>query len=148
MSELVSSRTSRAAVALRLAGASYLEIADTLGYADDAEARNAVERDLAAMSVRDVEGRDRLRAEEAARLERLLRSVWSKAVDANNAEHLSAARTALAIVDRHAKLLGLDVPSEVIVHNPTTIEIDRWVADRVIEMQDQLPVVEAEVVYD
>lgn len=120
-------RTPRAAVALRLAGAPYADIADTLGYADANEARQAVELELAASST-DVEARDKLRMESAARLERLMRGVWAKAVDPSDPEHLPAVRVALTLVDRHIRLLGLDAPTEVVVHTPTTAEIDAWVA--------------------
>jgi hypothetical protein len=117
----------RAAVALRLAGASFHEIADTLGLADYIAARNMVEKDLAAR-LDDPEARTKLRNEEAARIERILRGVWNKAVSPEDPEHLPAARVALALIDRHARLLGLDMPTEVIVHSPTTSEIDLWVS--------------------
>lgn len=138
-------RPGRAATALRLAGATYSEIAETLGYADDAEARLAVERDLAIVGSQDIPGRDRLRSEEAARLERLLRGVWQKAVTPTDPEHLSAVRTALAVVDRHARLLGLDMPIEMIVHNPTTVEIDAWVMG-ILEQSASGEVIEGDVI--
>lgn len=125
-------RTSRAAVALRLAGASYSEVADALGFANADEAAVAVERDLSTLSGTEGE-RAQLRREEAARLERLLRGVWQKALDSNDVEHLAAARTALSIIDRHARLLGLDSPQEMVVYTPTAREIDDWVATLVQE---------------
>jgi DNA-binding PucR family transcriptional regulator len=127
----ITPRAGRAAVALRLAGASFAEIADTLALPDARAARDMVEAELAA-GEQDSEQRDVLRREEAARIERLIRSVWGKAMDANNPEHLPAARAALAMVDRHARLLGLDQPTEVIVYTPTTSEIDAWVSSMVI----------------
>jgi hypothetical protein len=120
-------RTGPAALGLRLAGASYSEVADTLGLASAVVARDLVEKELAARAD-DSDKRDALRLEEAARIERLLRGVWSKATDPTHPEHLPAARTALAMVDRHARLLGLDMPTEVVVYTPTTSEIDAWVA--------------------
>ena len=30
-------------------------------------------------------------------------------------------------MDRHAKLYGLDAPTEVVVHNPTQTELEAWV---------------------
>jgi hypothetical protein len=120
-------RQGSAAVALRLAGASYSEIAETLGLASSGSARTIVESELANRSL-DGSARDALRAEEAGRLERLLRSVWGKATDPRDSEHLPAVKVAVAIIDRHIRLFGVDAPSELIVHSPTMSEIDAWVA--------------------
>lgn len=119
-------RQSGAAVTLRLAGASFEEIAETLNLIDARQARSFVITNLAARVTDD--SRDTLRVEESARLERLLRSVWPKATNPADAEHLPAAKIALAVIDRHARLNGLDAPTEVLVHNPTAREIDAWVA--------------------
>ena len=123
----VPNRSGRAATALRLAGASYADIAETLGFSSTEKARNAVEQDLA-LRPDDEESRTKLRGEEAARIERLLRGVWTKATDPTSPEHLPAARVALALIDRHARLLGLDMPTEVVVYTPTTTEIETWVS--------------------
>jgi hypothetical protein len=134
----------RAGLALRLAGASYAEIADTLALADAAEARDLVCNELAARDV-DPDERVALRAEEAARIERLLRGVWGKATNPHDPEHLPAARVALSMVDRHARLLGLDMPTEVVVYTPTTNEIETWVAEMVARATPLLDVEEADV---
>jgi hypothetical protein len=125
----------RAATALRLAGASFSEIAETLGMAGPETALKLVQQDLATRPD-DVADRADLRREEAARLERLLRGVWNKATDPTNPEHIPAARVALAFIDRHARLLGLDAPTEVVVYTPTTTEIDQWVA-HIVSMQTE-----------
>lgn len=137
------SRNGRAALALRLAGASYTEIAETVGYVDHVYARQAVVRELAAFETDD-DSKKRLRDEEGARIERLLRSVWGKATSPNDPEHLNAVRVALTIIDRHARLYGLDAPQEVVVYNPTTAEIDQWVASVIGEQKPT--VIEAEVI--
>jgi len=116
----------RAAVALRLAGASYSEVADTLGLDDHVAARDLIELDLAKRGD-DTDARDRLRLEEEARILRILRGMWNKAIDPENPEHLPAARVALALIDRHARLMGLDMPTELVVYTPTTGELDAWV---------------------
>lgn len=122
----IPTRAGRAAVGLRLAGATFTEVADTLGLPDRIAARDLIEKELASYDD-DPAARDRLRDEEAARIERLLRGVWGKAVDPENPEHLPSVRTALALIDRHARLLGLDRPQEMVVYTPTTSEIDTWV---------------------
>lgn len=121
-------KTARSAVALKLAGASYSEIAETLGFAGPVEARNAVERDLANQAIKDSDGIEALRTEESMRIQRLLRSVWRKATDEADPEHLPAVRVALSLIDRNIRLRGLDAPTEVVVHNPAQAEIDAWVA--------------------
>ena len=65
-----------AALALRIAGASYSEIADVLGYASVASARLAVERSLA--STITEESREEKRRLIARRIERLTRAVWGR----------------------------------------------------------------------
>ncbi len=135
---------SRAAVALRVRGASFAEIAELLGLEDADRAREAVERGLAAEHV-DEGDRQRLRAEEEARLLRLLSGLWEKATDPEGSEHVPAARAALAVIDRHSRLLGLDAPTEVVVHNPTMDEIDSWVAE-VLSARQGMLVVEGDVV--
>lgn len=125
-----------AAVALRMEGAPYSEIATTLGYSSASQARQAVERSLAALA-NSPEDRDHLRFLEARRLERILRGIWRKATSETltdedgherpNEEHLAAARTALAVIDRHSRLYGLDAPQEMVIYNPTQIELQKWV---------------------
>jgi hypothetical protein len=135
------------AVALRLAGASYDDIAVALEYPSPTEAREAVHADLSARAAEaDPEERDRLRALEGARLERLLRSVWRKATTEADPEHLPAVRVALSVVDRHTRLYGLDVPVELIVHTPTANEIDVWVTAVLATSGRPLELEEAQVI--
>jgi hypothetical protein len=148
MTDLLPSRrrNARAAVALRLAGATYPEIADTLEIDTPDKARELIERELAANGMDD-NRRHNLREEEAARIMRLMRGVWGKATDPENPEHLPATRVALALIDRHARLMGLDAPQEVVVYTPTTTEIDQWVADMLTRSTDgQFDVKEPDVI--
>jgi hypothetical protein len=125
--EFAEYRQGMAALALRLAGATYVEIMEALGLSTPDIARRAVENSLANQVT--TEDREHLRREESARLERLLRGVWLKATDAAHPEHLAAVKVALSITDRRARLLGLDAPQEVTIHSPTADELDRWVAN-------------------
>lgn len=129
----------RAAVALRVAGASFVEVADVLALDGADAARRAVERGLASERVED-DDRERLRLETEQRLMGLLRPLYAKATDMDDPEQIPASRAALAVVDRHAKLMGLDAPTEVVVHNPTTTEIDAWVAQVLSLGQEQFAV--------
>jgi hypothetical protein len=146
----------QAALALRLAGASYDEIASALGFADGPVVQTMVEAELARYaSDADPSERNRVRTISAARMERLLRGVWRKATDEHDPEHLAAVRVAMQIIDRHTRLYGADAPSEVVIHSPTASEIDRWVAtvlDRqqsaITVEEDAVVVIEGEVVPD
>ena len=141
-------RTARAnaAVAMRIAGATYSDIARTLEYASATHARQAVERSLAATA--GAEGRDQMRFIEARRLERILRSLWPKATSDqiekdgkvyDNPDHLAYARTAIAVIDRHARLYGLDAPQEMVVYNPSGAELEAWVAKMARQVHGELP---------
>lgn len=113
-----------AALGLRLAGASFEEIADTLNMPDHAYARRAVEQALA----EEVTTEDRRHHRTLANLryERLLRAVWGKAINPESPEQLPAARSAREIIDRMVTLNGAAQPAEVIVHNPGDKELIAW----------------------
>lgn len=121
------SRKANAAVQMKLAGATWAEIAEALGYPTARTAMVATEKALEKL-LANPEDRVAMRVMAGARLERLLRSVWSKAINPDSPDHLVAVSKARDIIDRHAKLYGLDAPTEIIVHNPTTQELEAWVA--------------------
>lgn len=143
-------RTGAAVTALALAGASMHEIAETMGLASAREAQRIYYDDLASRATDDDRARGRVEAR--ARLERLLRSTWRKATTERDPEHLAAVRTAAGLVDRIIKLDGLDMPTEVIVHNPSVAEIDAWVAAMLAQRTTGLPeeadILDAEIVDD
>lgn len=125
----ITTRTAASAVALKIAGASYEEVALTLGLPSAAHARKLVEKDLAARAEDAApEQRQMLRAEASARLERLMRAMWTKATTPADPEFVPASRQALALVDRYIRLHGLDAPAEVMIHTPAQAELDAWVA--------------------
>ena len=126
-----------AAVAMRIAGAHYSEIARSLDYPNATSARTAVERALAT-SVGDND-KEKLRWIEARRLERLLRSLWTKATNDKDESHLAYARTALAVIDRHARLYGLDAPQEMVVYTPAAAEIEAWVGSMARQVHGEMP---------
>jgi hypothetical protein len=100
------------AVALKLSGASYTEIARVAGYSDGKQARLAVERVLA-NSADSPEAIEQLRVIQDKRYSRLLQSVMGKAVDPKDPEHLAYNARALAIIDRMSKLHGVDAPQQI-----------------------------------
>lgn len=73
------------------------------------------------------------------RLERLLRAVMPKALNMEHPEQLAAHARALAVIDRHAKLYGLDAATKVDVEiTPTQREMAEFVAT-VVKMRQDLP---------
>jgi hypothetical protein len=142
----VPKRTGAAALALRLAGAGYDDVAEALGLPSASLAREHAEAALAARAWDDVKGRDRMRAENGARLERLLRAVWGKATNPDHPESLSAAKVAKELIDRLCRLYGLDAPAEVIIHTPTANEIDAWVSGMVAKSTEDLRAMEPAII--
>lgn len=120
-------RKANAAIQLRLAGATWPEIAIALGYPTPRQALVATEKALE-KQLTDTDDRDKMRKLANARLERLLRGVWSKAIDPESPEHLIALTKSRELIADHRKLFGLDAPTEVVVHNPTQNELEQWVA--------------------
>lgn len=113
------------ALALMLAGANDNQIARQLGFNSAAEARASWSRLLA--DTVTPEQKEQVRRAEAARLDRMQQSWWSKAIDPNSAEHLTASRMVITIMERRARLLGLDAPTRVDVYTPTGHEIMAYV---------------------
>ena len=127
--DLVVSETdtkAESALALRIAGTSYTNIAKALGYASATRARLAVERVLAA-SADSPEERDQQRVLNDKRLNRLLQSVMGKAVDPKDPDHLAYNARALAITDRIMRLWGVDAPAQVQI-TPTDEHLQQYVA--------------------
>lgn len=110
------------ATALRLAGVSWQQIADQLGYADRQSActdvRRARERSQAELDISLTELRD----QELDRLDRMQVALWPQAMAGDQ----RAAETVLKIMRRRAAYLQLDMP---IVHEVITIDsIERELA--------------------
>lgn len=99
-----------AALELRLAGQEYAAIADELGYANKSGAYKAVQNALTAI-IR--EPAEQLVTLEVARLDAMLRAVWKRIVGKGE---LGAIDRALKIMERRARLLGLDKPIEFDLH--------------------------------
>jgi hypothetical protein len=72
-------------------------------------------------------------------------------VDPKHPEHLAAVGKAKELIDRHIRLLGLDAPTEMVVHNPDSGEIEAWVMAVMAQAQPGLvedDIFEAEVISD
>ncbi|TCO47314.1 hypothetical protein [Actinocrispum wychmicini] len=93
------------ALELRKAGASYEQIAQQCGYSHRATAHRAVTQALA--SVADELAAD-VRTLELSRLDSMLMGLWRAARDGD----ASAVDRVLKIMERRAKILGLDTPAD------------------------------------
>jgi DNA-binding CsgD family transcriptional regulator len=93
----------RQALALRAEGHTYRQIADEMGYSVGG-AYKAVQSALQKIRA---EGVAELRALENERLDQLLQALWPAATSGK----AGAVRAALAILERRAKLWGLDAPT-------------------------------------
>ncbi len=91
------------AISMALAGASYDDIAQALGYANRSGAWKAVN---SALRARTAEGVDDYRALEMSRLDALQSSLWADAMSGN----VAAVQACLKIVGTRIKLLGLELP--------------------------------------
>lgn len=91
---------------LRRAGLTWARIAAEVGYADHSGAYAAYKR---AVTRTLQEPADQLRQAEVDRLDRLQLAIWPKAMRGDNA----AIMTIVRIIDRRAKLLGLDMPIKI-----------------------------------
>jgi hypothetical protein len=132
------SRKAAAALQMRLAGATWHEICKGVGYPTPRSALVAVERALV-KELDDTDDREKLRRLAGARLDRLLRSAWPKAINPDHPEHLIALTKCREVINDHRRLFGLDAPTEVIVHNPSQAELEAWVGTVLAATTPALP---------
>jgi hypothetical protein len=128
-SEVSRARDRKANAALELAmdnHASWIEIAEVLGYPTARAAKVAVEQALE----RNLQAgdRDHMRRYAATRMERMLRSIWKRTIDEEDPDQLAFIREARGLIGDQVKLWGLAAPSEVVISNPSANEIEAWVA--------------------
>ncbi len=105
-SRLPAAERQRLAFELRLAGVTYEQIAQRLGYGGPSGAHKAVSTWLRRTRT---EPSDELIRIETARIDRLWRGLWERAAGGD----LQAADRALRLMERRSKLLGLDSPTKV-----------------------------------
>lgn len=94
------------ALSLRASKMSYEQIAVQVGYADRGTAHRAVQREMQRVVVANV---DELRREESLTLDLMQKECMKLFLDKDNKARLFAADRILAIMERRAKLMGLDV---------------------------------------
>lgn len=117
--DMSSAERTRRAMSLKLAGASYSQIALNLGYHDASGARKAVQRGMK-NALHETAGE--LKKIHYGRLEHMLMLLWP---DVNNRD-LSSMSAALAVMDRMERLYGLNEATKLDVStgNNTVILAD------------------------
>lgn len=124
------------ALQLRKAGASYRDIARQMEVST-ATAFYWVEQEMKAVPAEDAVT---LRQQEVERLDRLQQAVWTNALKGD----VPSVNTAVGIIDRRAKLLGLDAPQQVQV-GVANVDIS-GTAERILKAVESGGIVDAEVV--
>ena len=101
---------------MRMAGATFTQIADRLGYSDPATCRRAIQRALDRDLDRSSDLREEYRRLQLARTERLLRRWWLPAVSVDpDVDSDRATSHVVKLLERQARLLGLDAPQQISV---------------------------------
>lgn len=114
------------AVELRIAGYTYARIAAALQFANPSSAKKAVDRALSAETESQVKARDALRKLHNLRIERLIQGLWSAAATKGD---VKAAAAIKGLLERQAKLNGLDAPINVQITDKFDAEIEALLAE-------------------
>lgn len=120
-------RKANAALQLKFSGASWEDIAETLGFPTARMARVAVERALE-KEMQTPESREMMRNMVARRYERVTRAFFARAIDEEHPDQFAAADRVRQFTAEYVKLMGLNAPVEYVVNNPTQAQLEQWVA--------------------
>ena len=96
------------ALALRIAGGTYKQIGERL-HIHASNAYRAVQEELASLDAIKAERAERLRDLEVERCERLVLGLWTNATRGDD----KSVHAVLRVMERKAKLLGIDAPTQV-----------------------------------
>lgn len=115
------------AIRLKIEGHTYTEIAQLLGYSNRASACSDIRRALEKHVIEEGLAVEAWRELELARLDILQKAIWPEAMEGSP----RAIETALKILDRRAKLLGLDsaIKLEVLTIDALDAQIQRLEAE-------------------
>ena len=120
------------ALELRKQGYSYRTIADTIGV-NVSTAYYDVQESLKILRELEMEKAEDVRGIEMERLDRLLLACWERAIDGDD----KSVRACLSIMERRAKLMGLDAPTRnEHTGEVTFVELARMVQDQAGRLAD------------
>jgi 23S rRNA pseudoU1915 N3-methylase RlmH len=125
-------RKAASAVDLKARGYKLEDIAVVLGYPSARHVGVAMERYLE----EHLQETDKalLRQITYRRMENATRAIYDKATDPTHPDQIAAGHMLVKYVDRQAKLIGMDAPTEVIVSNPIAQEVQAWI-DNAVELK-------------
>lgn len=143
-------RKARAAMQLRRDGYTWDQIAKSVGYPTGRAALVATELALE-NELKTQEGREFMRHTADQRFERLLRSVWAKAIDPQSPEQYAAQDRARSLIKDLVDLHGLAAPKQSVVVSPTATQLEAWVS-QILQIEapplEEADIFDAEVVED
>jgi hypothetical protein len=120
----------KSALALKMAGASFDEIAEALDYDTPAAAKEAYLTALAS-TLPEADDFQRQRDLQRARFEKLVSAHWTQALDRNNPDQVFHSKRVSDLLGQLGKLDGLDAPMRV-QHAPDIAEFER-IAQKITE---------------
>jgi hypothetical protein len=129
------------AVAMKIAGLDFETIAKRLGYASRGAACTDIDRALAANIAEQNQQAAELRELEILRLDRLQAAAWTAAVGGD----LRAIETVLKVIDRRARLNGLDGSVKVDMQVTETTQADLALQEMIREAEARLAADEAKI---
>lgn len=130
-------RKARAALAMRKEGHDWDLIAETWGYPTPRAAIVACELALE-KELKTSEGQEFMRHMVNERYDALLKSVWPKAINDHDPEHLASLEAVRRLMRDYTDLNGLAKPKATI-ENPTVAQIERWLSTVMKVGQPELP---------
>jgi hypothetical protein len=130
VNQLTAIQRQRAALDLRISGETFQEIADALGYKHASGAKFAVD---SALMKTIKEPADQLRDMEVARMDVMLKSLWPGVLKGN----ARTVEVAIKVLERRAKLLGLDAPIKINIEQIVNEAAERYglTEDEKVELQ-------------
>lgn len=106
------------AIALRIAGHEWEDIAEQLGYASRGAAHTEVTRALKANKVAEAEQVENLRYVTGLRLDRLQAAMWPQAIKGDT----RSADVCLKIIQQRCKLYGLEAPTQIALQHRVDLD--------------------------
>ena len=116
---------SNRALELRMAGATWQQVADQMGYKQKSSAQQAVRRAIERETERVADVRESYRTMQLLRIERSIRAIWPQVLQGD----LFAIDRELKLMERQAKLLGLDAPTTITITDDTKSELTQLITD-------------------
>jgi len=140
----ISAERKKKALEFRRAGLSYDKIGEQLQISKT-QAYRLVTKALEELASEARDEAELVRVLELERLDRMLLGLWTKAT----AGHLGSVEKVLKIMERRAKLIGLDKPTKVAATDPEGNEALRDLPSeeldkRIAELQDKLGITDAQ----